>query len=90
MSVLPSRAVRSMLKGKALSPVSVLLMALGATGVLAQQAPRPVINVRALGPQVGARIPDFTLVDQSGARRTPRSLMGPKGLMLVLFRSADW
>jgi peroxiredoxin len=46
--------------------------------------------VQALGPQVGARIPDFTLVDQNGATRTLRSLMGPKGLMLVLFRSADW
>jgi cytochrome oxidase Cu insertion factor (SCO1/SenC/PrrC family) len=55
-----------------------------------QTAPRPVIDVQALGPQNGARIPEFTLVDQTGARRTLRSLMGPKGLMLVLFRSADW
>jgi hypothetical protein len=54
------------------------------------QAARPVIDVQALGPQVGARIPEFTLVDQTGVRRTLRSLMGPKGLMLVLFRSADW
>jgi cytochrome oxidase Cu insertion factor (SCO1/SenC/PrrC family) len=66
---------------------------------LAQQPPAPpgsgqatprVVNVQALGPQVGARIPDFTLVDQSGTPRTLRSLMGSKGLMLVLFRSADW
>ena len=55
-----------------------------------QPAARSVIDVQALGPQVGARIPEFTLVDQTGARRTLRSLMGPKGLMLVLFRSADW
>jgi len=55
-----------------------------------QPAARPVIDVQALGPQVGASIPEFTLVDQTGARRTLRSLMGPKGLMLVLFRSADW
>jgi len=52
--------------------------------------PRPVINVQALGPQVGRRIPDFTLADQTGTPRTLRSLMGSKGLMLVLFRSADW
>jgi len=55
-----------------------------------QAPPRPVINVQALGPQVGGRVPEFTLVDQTGATRTLRSLMGPKGLMLVLFRSADW
>ena len=78
---------------------AIALMALGIAGpAFAQQAPRPgsgqaappVVNVQALGPQVGARIPDFTLVDQSGTPRTLRSLMGPKGLMLVLFRSADW
>jgi len=62
----------------------------GVVGVFAQQPARPVINVQALGPQVGARVPEFTLVDQTRARRTLRSLMGPKGLMLVLFRSADW
>jgi hypothetical protein len=62
----------------------------GAAQQPAGQASAPVVNVQALGPQVGARIPDFTLVDQNGATRTLRSLMGPKGLMLVLFRSADW
>ena len=31
----------------------------------AQPAPR-LVDVQTLGPQVGARIPDFTLVDQSG------------------------
>jgi len=50
----------------------------------------PVINVQALGPQVGRRIPAFTLADQNGTPRTLRSLMGPNGLMLVLYRSADW
>jgi peroxiredoxin len=35
-------------------------------------------------------VPDFTLLDQKGEQRTLASLMGPKGLMLVFFRSADW
>jgi cytochrome oxidase Cu insertion factor (SCO1/SenC/PrrC family) len=43
-----------------------------------------------LGPQVGQRVPAFTLQDQQGTSRTLASLMGPKGLMLVFFRSADW
>jgi peroxiredoxin len=47
-------------------------------------------DVQKLGPQVGTRVPDFSLPDQHGQTRTLQSLMGPKGLMLVFFRSADW
>src|SRR5262249_49801775 len=47
-------------------------------------------DVQKLGPQVGDRVPDFTLRDQDGRQRTLASLIGPKGLMLVFFRSADW
>ncbi len=42
------------------------------------------------GPGVGATIPAFELRDQNGLTRTMQSLMGPKGLMLVFYRSADW
>ena len=48
------------------------------------------IDVSKLGPQVGDRVPDFSLPDQSGRTRTLESLMGSRGLMLVFFRSADW
>jgi peroxiredoxin len=47
-------------------------------------------DVQKLGPQVGARVPNFTLLDQKGQSRTLASLMGPKGLMLIFYRSADW
>jgi hypothetical protein len=43
-----------------------------------------------LGPQVGERVPDFALKDQSGQTQTLRSIMRPKGAMLVFIRSADW
>ena len=56
-----------------------------------QTAPQPALpDVQKLGPQVGSRVPDFTLLDQKGQSRTLSSLMGPKGLMLVFYRSADW
>ena len=42
------------------------------------------------GPAAGARAPEFELSDQNGQRHTLHSLSGPKGLMLVFFRSADW
>jgi hypothetical protein len=48
------------------------------------------IDVSKLGPQLGERVPDFTLKDQNGKTWTLQSLMGPKGAMLVFYRSADW
>ena len=43
-----------------------------------------------LGPQVGQVLPAFEAPDQTGRLRTFASLKGPKGLVFVLFRSADW
>jgi peroxiredoxin len=42
------------------------------------------------GPDVGAKIPGFSLSDQTGQMRNFAALKGPKGLVLVFFRSADW
>lgn len=42
------------------------------------------------GPEVGSKVPDFDAPDQSGFRQSLQSIMGPKGAMLVFFRSADW
>jgi len=55
-----------------------------------QSQPRQKIDVSKLGPQVGDRVPDFSLKDQSGKDWTLQSIMGPKGAMLVFIRSADW
>lgn len=44
----------------------------------------------ATGPNVGDRVPDFQLLDQNGARKTLASILGPKGALLVFYRSADW
>jgi len=58
---------------------------------LGAQAPaRTKIDVSKLGPQVGERVPDFSLKDQNGKTQTLQSIMGPKGAMLVFIRSADW
>jgi hypothetical protein len=43
-----------------------------------------------LGPQVGQALPAFEARDQTGRLRNFASLKGPKGLVFVLFRSADW
>jgi hypothetical protein len=71
----------------------IVFLALGAAPVQVQQAPadpRGKIDLSKLGPQVGQRVPDFSLPDQNGRTRTLQSIMGPKGAMLVFVRSADW
>lgn len=44
----------------------------------------------ATGPNPGEKVPGFTLPDQSGQLRSLADLQGPKGLVLLFFRSADW
>ena len=56
----------------------------------ASTSTRKPIDVARLGPQVGERVPDFNLKDQTGKAWTLPSIMGQKGAMLVFFRSADW
>jgi peroxiredoxin len=67
---------------------SMVLATAIATG--GQEAPVPLPDVQTLGPQVGSRVPDFSLPDQNGRTRTIASLTGPKGLLLLFYRSADW
>ena len=62
----------------------------GQTGSGDLQDPALRIDVSTLGPQVGERVPDFTLSDQAGQSWTLQSIMGPNGAMLVFYRSADW
>jgi hypothetical protein len=51
---------------------------------------RTPINVASLGPQIGDRVPGFSLPDQNGEVRTLESILGPRGAMLLFHRSADW
>ncbi len=49
-----------------------------------------LLAAREYGPPIGSRMPDFTLRDQNGATHTLKSLLGPKGAVILFFRSADW
>jgi len=42
------------------------------------------------GPEVGQTVPSFSAMDQNGRSQTLQSIQGPKGAMVVFFRSADW
>jgi hypothetical protein len=66
----------------------VLLSVAALTG--GAQPPPPAVDTSTLGPQVGTTVPSFSGTDQFGKTQSLASLSGPKGLMLVFSRSADW
>ena len=72
------------------SPIVLALVGLLAWAPQSTPPARTPIDVSKLGPQIGERVPDFNLKDQHGTSVTLQSIMGPKGEMLVFFRSADW
>ena len=54
-----------------------------------------VIRMTSMGPmtiglEVGQKAPAFSLRDQLGGVQTLDTLKGPKGTVLLFFRSADW
>ena len=69
--------------------VMVLGVAVMVLGVGSMESRTP-IDVASLGPQVGERVPAFSLPDQNGRVRTLDSILGPKGAILLFHRSADW
>jgi hypothetical protein len=48
------------------------------------------IELMSIGLSVGQKAPAFSLRDQFGQIQTLDSLKGPKGTVLLFFRSADW
>jgi hypothetical protein len=80
-------------KPRILATVAAFLAVLGVCRADAGQTRQPArqkIEVGKLGPQVRQQVPDFNLRDQTGRVRNLESVMGPRGAMLVFFRSADW
>lgn len=71
--------------GRALS-IAILLLA----AACEMNESRPPIDIDALGPQQGERVPDFALPDQNGRVVTLDSVLGPNGALLMFYRSADW
>jgi len=73
--------------------MSARVMLLGAVlgGVLAAAAQTPpAVDTSKIGPPVGDVVPALSGVDQFGRPQSLQSISGPKGAMLVFFRSADW
>ena len=54
--------------------------------VLAVQSGRSIKT----GPAIGDPIPLFQAMDQHGKTQDFQSIRGPKGALILFFRSADW
>lgn len=63
------------------------VLAMAAAGLAGQT---PAVDTSTIGPRVGEVVPAFAGIDQFGKSHTLASTYGPKGAMLVFFRSADW
>ena len=71
--------------------LAVALLAIGAGQAPPQSGnPAAKVDVERVGPQVGTGLPDFSLRDQHGDVHSMKSLLGPKGALIIFFRSADW
>jgi hypothetical protein len=66
-----------------------LLSILAVAPAMMAQAPASIDTTR-LGPQIGAVVPPVSGVDQFGRPQTLGSIYGPKGAMVVFYRSASW
>ncbi len=42
------------------------------------------------GPEIGEKVPEFSLLDQFGKLRSLKDLLHKNGAVLNLYRSADW
>ena len=42
------------------------------------------------GPEIGEKVPEFSLLDQFGELRSLKDLLDKNGAVLNLYRSADW
>jgi hypothetical protein len=72
--------------------LSLWLALVTAAGFAGQQSnpPAQIVDVDRVGPKVGEPLPEFSLRDQDGHVQSLKSLLGPKGAIIVFFRSADW
>ena len=76
-------------RGISIAGLAVGVSLLVAVPKMPQSSSRVPIGVSKFGPRVGEHVPDFSLRDHTGKPWTLRSIMGPKGTVIVFFRSAD-
>jgi cytochrome oxidase Cu insertion factor (SCO1/SenC/PrrC family) len=69
-----------------------LLFFVGLFGLSSGQENQPtnLAGPPSVGIEIGQPAPAFALSDQFGHEQSNQTLKGPKGIVLLFFRSADW
>ena len=71
--------------------VAILLSMVMLALVGGQEKPAAADSVAlAIGLEIGQQAPAFSLRDQFGHEQSNQTLKGPKGTVILFFRSADW
>ncbi len=79
------------LDGRAIPVIAALFFSGFATAQETRTRPLPDLDKNTkTGPAIGSKIPPFEVTDHSGRKQTFETLRGPKGLVLLFIRSADW
>ena len=72
-------------------PIAVLFLIGMLTLAGGQEKPAAADSVTpTIGLEIGRSAPPFSLTDQFGHEQTGQTLKGPKGTVILFFRSADW
>jgi len=70
---------------------SVVMLCIAITLGSGGQNPMPAqVSPTSIGLAVGQNAPAFEGIDQFGRTQTTETLKGPRGTVLLFFRSADW
>ena len=69
-----------------------MLFSIGMLALASGQGKPPAVDGVAptIGLDIGQPAPAFALTDQFGHEQSNQTLKGPKGTVILFFRSADW
>ena len=71
--------------------VAVLFVVVSSAFASAQENPATnLASASSVGLAIGQQAPVFALPDQFGQEHSNETLKGPKGTVILFFRSADW
>jgi cytochrome oxidase Cu insertion factor (SCO1/SenC/PrrC family) len=73
--------------------IAVAVLFVVGSAAFASGQERPATNrgsASSVGVEIGQQAPAFALPDQFGHQHSNETLKGPKGTVILFFRSADW
>lgn len=79
-----------MLKGIRIVLLAAICFCFAEPGMAQRKQPTADAVSAPIGLQIGEKAPTFSATDQFGREQSNETVKGPKGTVLLFFRSADW